>query len=552
MKMKLLYFVAILILIASCIDKPKPSIEKFYSINQTQKISLPLPKGQVMSANILHFANINDSLHLLVYYYPNMFICDYNVVAKKLVREIKIPTHFHTILNFNYLNEDSILMLGSSLYKFNEDSSVVLMNSKSELSQILGIHHKQIISSMSYPDFIKNPDLPINQEDNYDDIIFPMVWQSFSPGRTEMFERIYMTFINSAVAKANGNDKNPIYGYYDFKEKQLKVAETIGYPDLQSNQYFPRANYSCNVGTHQNPNCKIVSYYYTPKVYVVDNLNHKKDSIILGSKYFEPPKPRQIPFPEEAEMLYPIYHNIDYHSGNNMYIRYISYSPEIMFAVFFDEKFNYIGEEIVDKYFENIDGDFNWITEIVGDSLFLTQWNLEIGEFNSSEFKTRFDSITKLYQKDELCKQEVKSRKSALSLSEYLRTYLKILDNSYSILVIDDNGCPSCVDYTLKFLSANKSVLFNLKDKPLYLLYRSDNVPHANLKRSLKQYDLDKTKRVIFDSLPDYQKFNPFTTNNPRLYLFENQKTILDTIYSPTDMDNIPEQIMKFYNFDTE
>lgn len=523
----------------------------FLTQSKSHEIVLPLPQGQVYSSNIEQFITIEDSLHILVYYYPKSYICDYNIISKKLVRKIPIPLHMYEIGNFNYLNEDSILFLGDSGYKYNNDSAIVLSNSKGDLKEILPLHHPKIISSFSFPQFISYPEDTSLNNSNFDSIIFPYSPPTYRPNSINMFERIYLIFLNSRIGRSKNIKPFPIVAYYDYQNKKLNTSDKIWFPSWKPNKYYPNENYRCDMSTTVG-NKLLISFKNSSLVYRTDADLNVIDTLDIKSEFIKITESADYPFNDDSDVKYPFYGSIFYIPQNKMYMRAAYLSPNIKTAIFTDENFNYLGESIFNSYISMINDDGIWSWKIKGDSVYYTAWNFNLGTYNHEYLEAQIDSLRQSeIKKGSVCATESIFKENAKSLSIYAQKEFGIKDSTFSLIVINNDGCPSCVDYVMRFLSINKNVLFHLKKKPLYLVYRKGDEYQSTLKRVLKQYNLDETQRIFIDTTYKYNLYNPFSDNsNPRLFLYKDQKMILDTIYNPNDLEDLPNQILNFYELD--
>ncbi|MBN2669021.1 MAG: hypothetical protein JXR60_07315 [Bacteroidales bacterium] len=551
--------IALLIIIITSIfscfhDKNKDAKNSEFLIkHKLKEITLPLPKGQIWSANITRFVEIEDSLHLLIYYYPKPAIFDYNVITEELSKTIKLPDYLHGISDFNYYNKDSILLMGSSEYKYNNDSSIVLINDKGQYLASYPLTYYKLINSYNYPEFIKTTSDTSLNETAFDSILFNWAIFNVIIKPSTLKYRIYSALSNSNIGTSKNVNLFPVLAYYDFKEKEYKVSN-IKYPDIKKDEYLPNANYYTMMEFGIKKQLHL-SFMHTPKILILNYEMNVLDSVVINSKYASPAKKTNMPYLENEQRHYPVYLDLIHLPKSNKYLRLISITKNIQLAVVTDEQFNYIGETILDNGFiEQINSEGIWTSDIKGDSIYYTLWDYEFGEYNEAKFKYELDSliaIEKSWESQGECKPNG-LKKEALNITEYANKQWGIRDSNYALVIIDGGGCPGCVDYVMRFLSANKQVLFDISPTPVYLVYRENNTYHANLKRALLQYQLEPSSKIFTDSLILYEKYNPYNTgHNPRLVLFKDQKMLLDSEYLPDALDGFPNAVIDFLDFET-
>jgi hypothetical protein len=239
------------------------------------------------------------------------------------------------------------------------------------------------------------------------------------------------------------------------------------------------------------------------------------------------------------------------------------YGDNTILRVFFDSKYQYLGEMvmgseyIIDKY-----KDTYFSCRINNGRLDFKFIKPTFKSFDETRLKAKLDSI----EKAEIEKKNKKNKELCIitgdkrtlynyqteDIVKYLQKTQQIQDTSFSVAILNKSGCGPCNDYVLQFLSTNQAVLFNIKSRPLYLLYVSEGAPFLEIETYLNGYSLSDKKHIKADNSTLYKNFHPYADMNPRLLLVSHNNVVLDHIYMPDDLENFIADLMKYYGLESE
>ncbi|GAB4278895.1 MAG: hypothetical protein Kow0068_02680 [Marinilabiliales bacterium] len=95
-------------------------------------------------------------------------------------------------------------------------------------------------------------------------------------------------------------------------------------------------------------------------------------------------------------------------------------------------------------------------------------------------------------------------------------------------------------------------MFFNRNDKPFYLIYIGQNENTKTIEHIINEYALRINDNIKIDTSGIYPAFNPYSIENPRLVLVNNNKIVHDTVYLPDNLEKIIFTLIDYYGFETK
>ncbi len=511
-----------------------------------ERFALPLPDESVASANVVQFSE--DKSSFFVYFYPSKYIYEYDIQNRTIKHKIPLPRHLYMLSNFYVVNPDSIFVFGHSEFMFNSDSSFVLINQNGIIKDIYPLIHPNTFNSVYYKEWFSPKKR--NDEFKFDSIIFPNNHFDVQFNKIKPVDGFYNTFLSDGNY-AFPQWKHPLVAFFDFKKDQYIVNTKIWYPDLSPNKYFPQPDYVSSLINGENDR-KILTFGYTYKCFELDSDLNVVDTITsMESKLIDLPEPLNRPSdvvkPATVEGLF-------YISSTGVYCRIRSVYDRF-YCVFSDKNMNYLGEDFIEHFPVINDSRGYWTRSVKGDSLIFELIELKLGRFSAENAKHKIEKVKANFDKmksEAQCSVSGKKITKAISIIQYLEKF-NIKNQDCAIAIINEDACPACVKEAMQFLSLNKSFFFSGKQaKPFFLIYRKSKADHKSLERGLKFYGLSPNSHVFTDTIPNYNIYNPFYDNNPRLIIIKKGKIKHDKMYRPDDLDAFPDDVFKYYGIKLE
>ncbi len=551
--------VLIFFLFISCQTKESKITIKRVLIEK--EIKLPLPRRSIISVNKFQIIKENGNNYLVVYFFPQHKLFVYDLQTKALVNEIPVYKNLSEIENFRYVNKDSIWIFGASSLRYNYDSSLMVINNNGAIKCIYPFHNNYFISLKTHPE------LYCDSIDAMDKAAIDTVLFAYNNAMPENFiinNKVFFTTKAGNVGLKSHLPHLPIVGYYDVRNKKVRLNNRLYYPFFVDSLFYPRGNrfYYYPIHLSFSHSGKILlSFSYTPSViewnYEQNRVDaHRVFSQLIDSIY---PYIKPIDFdPDTAD----IYFNLFYAKNLKMYLRFAMLSNDYgnsKILIFSDTNYNYLGEAIIkqNEMPMYVYGDNFVFAKITGDSLNLIFFKYEFKPLDIKVLKQQLDSIylaVKKNKTNEIC--AITGRKEDFSNNlESIFRYLNkfgINDSSYAVIILNKNGCHSCNDYIANIISMNQRVFFNLKNSPFYLLYVDEGAVTLTVKRILNEYEINENSHLKIDTTNSYTFFNSFNLKNPRLILVKDKKIISDTVYLPDNLETLVDRWLKFYGLKTK
>jgi hypothetical protein len=527
------------------------------SLVVVEEHKLDLPLGAI-SLNFSSVFEVDGKLMLFAYCYPLQYIYIYDLTNDSIIE--KIYPHNMGVEKIEYFNKDSILIYGYPLFNFNSDSIIRCINFNGDIKHIYPVIHSNIASSKNIPEHL------------FDDKI------EMYPKPQFIYDRkIFMTFDYPYYGLKGYKKKYPIIGYYDLEKDSLITIDHIWYPFLKEGMYYKKRFYKPNIALKENGNI-LISFSYTPTFYEWNVRTNKLITHFVNSKFMP-----AVPFSSTLFISNEEYNDNSYKEGiicgvNSFKIKTDIIHPDYIYSrsfllpslnirgnksicVYYDENYRFCGESMGGMPNKSYKG--NYVSSYISKGKILVRfYKPAFKPYNEIALIAKLDSI----KKNEMEKEKSKNKElCAISgKSQPLFTYQKddiivflkntqqILDTSFAIAIINKSGCGPCNDYVLQFLEYNQLVFFNMKPRPFYLLYVSENVTIEDVETYLDGYRLFEKNHVKKDISPLYQNFNPSGETNPRLIFVSQSKVVFDKVYMPNDLEQFTSKLSDYYGLEKE
>ncbi len=529
------------------IELDKPKILEEHILN--------LPTGAT-SLNVAKVFEVDGKPHLFVRTYPFYTIFVYDLSTDSLVKEIKIRKL--SLLDFEFINKDNILLFGSSSNGEN-DSTLRIINYSGEIKRVYPLIHSNIISSKH----------PVSELCKNGDEIYPYTMAKIQ-------DKIFLTFRHSYYGYKGYRIKHPIIGYYDLKNDTLIMNHNIWYPNLKDGVYYKWNMYETYLSINQRGNI-VISFQYTPTFYEWNYKMNKLDTHSVCSQFME-----SIPYSEKLYNNDDVYNDYRYYNGaylqiksinlsdsQNIYYRDIllpvkKYGEMKYLRVFFDENYKYIGESLIGINDLQVQKYKNTIvfTTIENGNIVVRFTKQAFKSFNKEKLRERLDSIakakfeTETKEKKELCNiignNSDNFEYKTNDILKYINKTQNIVDTSFAIAIMNKNGCGSCNDYLLDFIMNNQGILYNFNDKPFYVLYVDENSTINAIFDYLGTYKIFDKNHTKGDTSKIYKRFHPFSMYNPRLVIISKNRVIFDEIFMPDEMEQCARKIFDYYGLEVD
>ncbi len=521
----------LIIFIISCNFKKDNKVADFELQN---KIALPIPEEILNSSSYLYtypysVKYIEDEQQLLVNYYNFNYLYVYDLKSRQLLNKINFPRRFN-FDNVEYINKDSILLFLSGVDKYYYDTSIVVINYTGKIKSAYGIKHENILNYSTC-------DLQKLDQQTYLSYLFPI----YCFDNICYKNNVYFA-LNCAQEKFLENKFISVYGSFDLASKNVSINNQLTYPVKKpiSTFNFPENILKTNINIVPEKAELLVSFAFSPYVYKHDLDKDKGVFVCLNSKL---PDTSWVYQADKNGHTY-FYGKVSFVEPINKYIRFVTLKVNdeiIRSIVTYDEKFNYIGEMLTDLSIKTINGKY-FSADIVHDSLIISEYRPVEAAFDATKLEHELKKkIPKPTQNLETCNLIKNNSIEKRNIIDYLKMKALPLDTSYSVIVLNENGCTSCNEYFINFLSIN-SFLLKKKSKPLFFIYISNNK-----EASESFFRKKKMENILIDQPNNYNPFHPFKYFNPRLVLVRNNKIISDTVYIPDQLERLVERLLIFY-----
>jgi hypothetical protein len=389
-------------------------------------------------------------------------------------------------------------------------------------------------------------------------------------------DKIFISFRYSHYGFKGYSTKHPIIGYYDIKKDTLMMNQKIWYPELNDNRYYKSEMYDAYLSLNHKGNI-IISFPYTPTFY---EWNFNSDQIVthtVNSQFMVP-----IPYSDTLYNNDREYHNWMFYNGlySEMKLINISDSSKIYYRdillssikygeynylrVLYDENYKYLGESLIgiSELHAQTYKNKHVVTTIEKGEIIVRFTKQKFKPFNKKELKKKLELIIKdkieneINEKKELCnivgERTIKYEYQRDDIIKYLNKSHDIKDTSCAVLIVNKMGCGTCNDYILRFMKNNQGVLYNIKDRPFYLLYIDESATTQEIYQYLSTYVIFDKKHTKADVSKIYSKFHPFAMYNPRLVLVSHNKVFYDEVHLPDEMEQCARKIFDFYGIESE
>jgi hypothetical protein len=450
------------------------------------------------------------------------------------------------------------LLFGSS-FNGENDSTLRSVNFNGDIKKVYPLIYPSIISS-------KNPVKVLCPDGNE---MYP-----YTIARAG--DKIFISFRYSYYGYKGYKTKYPIVGCYDMGKDTLIMNTDIWYPGLRDGVYQKWYMHETYLSINKKGNV-IISFTYTPTFYEWNYKTNQLDTHTVNSQFMEP-----IPYSKKIYKNDEEYNDCEYYFGAYLRIKSncLSDSPYIYYRdillpslkyekfnylrVFFDENYQYMGESIVDKKERSMQTYKNkQVSATIENGRIIVRFaKTTFKPFNKEKLKEKLSLMAKAKvekeakEKKELC-NIIGGNPNTFSyqtndILKYLEKSHNIKDSSFSIAIINKNGCGSCNDYVLDFIMLNQGVLYNIKDRPFYVLYVDENNTNLGIYDYLGTYKIFDKYHTKCDVSTVYKKFHPFAIYNPRLVLVSHNNVICDEVYMPDEIDQLATKILDYYGLEKE
>ncbi|NMC98356.1 MAG: hypothetical protein GYA62_01350 [Bacteroidales bacterium] len=495
---------------------------------------------------------VTDSF-VVVYYYSkdSLFIYD----SKSCELKYRVPIDYHSLHGLFFINKDSIWVFGET--KKGHKHPFYLLDIYGNVKKKVDIR-----------DYVKTEDLKDFVQISDNNFIY----------NNKMFFSLYYY---QEDGKNIHYRKHPIIGYYDLLKDSVALNDKLYFPYIKEGIYYPINDYYMRYCPFFTINEKkdeiIISFSYTSSYYV---WNFKTNQVKLfnnaKSVLMDTIMPYNRPINRNDPEFYPysktigIFFGMSYLKGQDVYIRNLmlpenEYRQENNVLAFIDGEKRYLGEVNSDDL--KIEKNKIYFQEWNNDSLVLAynyiknKLNVYLGRLKFIPIK-QIDYINKMKSKAKKSKEKedyevcrIMQNKQSIEKKDillYLKEMHNINDSTFSVIIINSQGCPGCNDYLLNnFLNINKSVFFNIEKNPFYLLYVDKNESRTEIKNNILSEFVNFEQKLKIDTTALYEKFNPSNSFNPRLILVKDKKIITDSIFMPDDLVNMSFSLIRFYKFET-
>lgn len=511
--------------------------EKIVSFDLKEKIFLPLPdevKNDVITyPKIIKF--IDNGKEIIVNFYQKNSLYFYDLQKKSIIGKINFPFTFN-LDNFEYINNDSILLFLSGVNYFYYDTAIVVINRLGDIKHAFALIHNQIISSFAF-------NLKDLNDEKYFNALFPLFTSN------GLYKNKVFFVINVSHEKFINEPFIPILGYFNFENCKTIVDTSKTYPFKNKIKTF---NFSQNVlklnFTVENKNDMFINFNYSPVVYKVDLETNSIKPLYLNSKLIDTTNVYNENY--YGKKITYFYSYVHFCEPFKKYIRFTAKMKDNVWyrsIVTYDTNFKYLGECFFSKPLSYRKGKAYYYY-IDNDSLIIEEYIPEEIPYKNAEFENELKSIMNkdVIYSNEACYINSRTTGRKKNVYDFLKNRKISFDSTCSILILHENGCGPCNEYFINFIK-NNLFLLNMKDKPFKFVYITNDT-----NKTKKIFKQEKIEPVILDKPQNYNSYHFFNIFNPRLVLIKNNKIISDTIYMPNQLEILIDRLLQFYGFEAE
>ncbi len=550
--------VFILFLWTSCTTNNNKTYRKNLTVSGIvvdRTVKLPLPKKTFPSDrhNWFQILKKDNEEFLIAYFYPRPYLYVFNLNTRKQTDKIPIcpKKGGEGLLNFYYVNDDSIWIMNGNGPRYNYDSSLCVINRKGIIKHIYPFYHPYFVTTQTYP-YLYNDTFTGFDETAFDTILF--VFTRLSRKHLVTNNKVFFATMAGNYGRKKYPKHLPIVGCYDLKKDTVVLNKNVFFYGFSDTLFYPESFYYPSI-TMSHRHTLLISYGYT---HAVTELFTNKDSVVIHKRFQSPLidtiKPFLHPTSDQSDL--PIYYGLYYASNIYKYIRFVRLSSkrkEIRFMLFADTNFNYLGEAVLDNEYipDYIYGnDFVNIRFFSRDSMIVRFFRFQFDTLDYDPVKHYVDSIMQNSNAENcnITSPENNNVIPAGNILEYLEEKFSIADSSFSIIILNKNGCGGCNEYVAKMIALNQNVFFNYKTYPFYLLFVTAGTSHNWANRFMKINGIKYHRHIKVDTTQIYSSYDPFVIKNPRLILVKNRKVVSDTVYMPDNLELLFDRFINFYH----
>ena len=531
MKIKNILIFVILLFITSCTQK-QLSIVVFEHVKDYE---LDLTKQGKNIPYIVQIRELDTATILHVYYnYPE--IVSYDLKTEKIIEKIDINFFENQqLLSFKYHNKDSIFLFFNAAENsgYNHDSTILMINNKGDINKSYSFEGAPVWCS-------ENPRYPRDSV-AYASQLFRIL--SFYKGKIFVPLKKYtrqgtgdsLFFVNTF----------PLGGHIDIKQDTFISHHLFEIPFYKIGNYYPKAIGIQMIEISNNGN---ILYYFTHTDVILEyNLKNKTVISHRAKSFFvDSISPKNKPTENYSDGYYSF---MRYNPYRKQYVRTVilptpehasNYQKNVpkFSLMLLDTNFNVLAEGI---YPENV-GARNFMKDgVLSYNRKATMENND-GKIIFSLYKLNVTESTDA----ELLKQMNETpddMPKATGILSYLKTVHNFKQSSKSavILVPIDRSCLSCMNYVCKYYADSLSFF---QDNNIFLILSANNPERINLLRKETGIQ-DNSENLFIDDKNEYLKYIELYTN-PKLIFIENNKIVLDSVYNPTALYFLDEDIKTF------
>ncbi len=537
MNKQILFSLLALIFLSSCNQHQDKS---FYELKEIETVKLPLPNPKISHASNWDFFSENDRDYVLIYYYPYTQFVKYDLQTREIVKEFPFPDYFHYIFSFEYINSDSIWVMGDNSYSLAVDSQLVLINDKGKIQHIAPIQGERLIS----PEY--------SRALGYDYDTFKHAYDTLITPSTEGFvkdnnQNLIIGFNHLSLGTKENLEELPVIGVYNITKDTFSFNANFSRP--KTDYFYHNSAYECK--TNIKDNIFELSFTLSPTIWEWDLSKNTYSSYDLSSRYLDTIYHSSEPILEEKNdrSKLPGYLEPIHIEASGLTVRPVILSNQYGYSrtlIIADTNQNILDEFLCNKYLDSWNGRLGY-SHVEGDSLEIDFYDIVKTKQNhhtSERLEAIKDSVALVYKNMECKISEGDVQKK--NIQQYLNQH-DIQDSSCSVVLVNVSGCPSCNEHTLNFLSVNKGALFNIKNQPLYFIYIDENTKQA--KNRFQQLGLNESERIKIDTTEFYDTFYSGGEMNPRLILKKDNQIIHDSIYNPDVIGQLQLDLLNYYGF---
>lgn len=382
--------------------------------------------------------------------------------------------------------------------------------------------------------------------------------------------KIIFTFVNGQLYKGKSYKKFPILGYYDLEKDSLHFIK-IWYPLLSDSIHYSKDCYYSNYNFFNNNECVItfnytnVAYKWNVKTNSVQNICFKHSPFIPEIKLIDGKDSLNMNSNNKF-YIYEDTYSLSDENGKIYIARYIklpesSYGKKFGIMEIYDIDLNFLGARIVNVEKNIIKHlllkvGFNENLGINSETFEVFTTKLIFKNITSKQLKDSLEVIKKVYQNEinsviSCCK--IKNEKVSLNtdkIVKYLNLFIK--DSACNVVIINFNGCHSCVDNIIDFYSKNQLFINFLKPKLYLLIFYDYEGDLKIIKDYMYKKNIKATSTVIYLQSDAFKAIqNKYNISNSFISL-KNNETLKYIQYNSTEIINLWTDVLSVYGYKLE